>query len=232
MFAWAAAAIAVVFSLLLVRQFVRLRRPYQAVWAVALLMFCAASAALATGSSSGWSPRLYRSYWLLGAVLNVPFLAQGEVYLLIARTEIARALMIVLAVASIFAAVVVWTSPMHTAALLQDLPTGKQVWGAGSFTLHLAQYYAYPTYFFLLAGTLWSARKMRGAPALRNRFFGTLAIATGATVVAAGAGFAATGILTGLSLTLVSGIAIMFWGFLRASRPGSTAAPADAEAPP
>jgi hypothetical protein len=72
---------------------------------------------------------------------------------------------------------------------------------------------------------------MRGAPVLRNRFFGTLAIAGGATVVAAGAAFAATGILIGLSLTLVAGVALMFWGFLLASRPGEAAKTAAREAP-
>ena len=44
-------------------------------------------------------------------------------------------------------------------------------------------------------------------------------IALGATVVAAGAAFAATGVLAGFIGTLVAGICLMFWGFLRASRP-------------
>ena len=60
---------------------------------------------------------------------------------------------------------------------------------------------------------------MRGRPELRDRFVGTLLIALGATVVAAGAAFAATGLLVGFIGTLVAGICVMFWGFLRASRP-------------
>ena len=60
---------------------------------------------------------------------------------------------------------------------------------------------------------------MRGRPELKDRFLGTLLIAIGATVVAAGAAFAAEGKLTGFVLTLVVGIVVMFWGFLRASRP-------------
>jgi hypothetical protein len=46
-----------------------------------------------------------------------------------------------------------------------------------------------------------------------------LLISVGATVVAAGAAFAATGLLAGFIATLVAGICLMFWGFLRASRP-------------
>ena len=66
---------------------------------------------------------------------------------------------------------------------------------------------------------------MRGRPELRDRFFGTLLIAVGATIVAAGAAFAALGDLPGSRSTLVAGISLMFRGFLRASRPVPCAAP-------
>jgi hypothetical protein len=138
---------------------------------------------------------------------------------LIKNKTVNTVLLVLLVVASLAAAVIVAGAHASQLALTRDLPRGKFVWGPGSLTLHIAQYYSIPTYILLVAGTLWSAWKMRGAPALRNRFFGTLAIAGGATVVAAGAAFAATGILVGLSLTLVAGVALMFWGFLLASRP-------------
>ena len=85
----------------------------------------------------------------------------------------------------------------------------------------MAQIYAYPTYAFLIAGTIWSAWKMRSQPNLRDRFVGTLLIAVGATIVAAGSVFAASGFLPGFSITLAAGILVMFEGFLRASRPSS-----------
>jgi len=59
---------------------------------------------------------------------------------------------------------------------------------------------------------------MRGRPELRDRFVGTLLIALGATIVAGGATFSAYGILVGFVATLLAGIVVMFWGFLRASR--------------
>ena len=76
-------------------------------------------------------------------------------------------------------------------------PRGIKVLGDGTPAHRLAQLVAYPAYFILLFGTLWSAAKMRGRPELRDRFVGTLLIAIGATVVAAGAAFAATGMLAG-----------------------------------
>jgi hypothetical protein len=60
---------------------------------------------------------------------------------------------------------------------------------------------------------------MRGRPELRDRFSGTLLIAVGATVIAGfGSAFAALGRLLLFSVSLLVGISVMFWGFLRASR--------------
>ena len=41
-----------------------------------------ASAALATGVSTGWDNGTFRVFYLLGGVLSVPWLALGTVYLL------------------------------------------------------------------------------------------------------------------------------------------------------
>jgi hypothetical protein len=60
---------------------------------------------------------------------------------------------------------------------------------------------------------------MRGRPELRDRFWGTLLISLGATVIAAlGSAFAALGELLLFSLSLLAGVTVMFVGFLRASR--------------
>ena len=54
---------------------------------------------------------------------------------------------------------------------------------------------------------------------------GTLLIVLGATVIAGfGSAFAATGKLAPFSVSLLIGIAVMFWGFLRASTPASVPA--------
>ncbi len=54
-----------------------------AAWTVALAMFAGASAALAVGVSTGWDKGTFRVFYLLGAVLNVPWLALGTVCLLL-----------------------------------------------------------------------------------------------------------------------------------------------------
>ena len=114
---------------------------------------------------------------------------------------------------------VVRTAEIDTAALAQDLPSGKEVFGDGSAAHRLPQVIAIPAYLVLVGGTLWSAWRMRGRPELRDRFWGTLLIAFGATIIAGfGSAFAALGDLAPFSISLLVGIVVMFFGFRRATR--------------
>jgi hypothetical protein len=219
-----AALVALAFALLLARQFAARRRPYQALWALALLMYAIASATIALGVWDGWSVTEYKVYWALGAVLNVPFLAQGEIHLLAPRRVPANALLLLLLFGTAFAVARIRSSVVDVTALAGDLPSGSEAYDTDPFALTLARIYSFSGYFVLLAGTLWSAWRMRGRSDLRDRFTGTLLIAVGATVVAAGSAFAAAGNAPGFSLTLLAGISVMFWGFLRASRQRATSA--------
>jgi hypothetical protein len=218
-FPLAAALVAVLFSAALVRRYAARRRSYEVIWALALLMYAAASLAVAFGVANGWTSGEFRVYWALGAVLNVPFLAQGELDLLIAQRGVRWALYVLLAFITAYTIAVVRTADIHTAALAQDLPSGKEVFGDGTAAYRLPQLIAIPAYLVLVGGTLWSAWRMRGRPELRDRFWGTLLIAFGATIIAGfGSAFAALGHLAPFSISLLVGIALMFIGFLRATR--------------
>jgi hypothetical protein len=215
----AAALVAVLFSAALVRRYVARRHSFEVIWALALLMYAAASLAVAFGVANGWTSGEFRIYWALGAVLNVPFLAQGELDLLIPRRGVRWALYVLLAFITAYTIAVVRTAGIDTAALAQDLPSGKEVLGDGTAAYRLPQLIAIPAYLVLVGGTLWSAWRMRGRPELRDRFWGTLLIAFGATIIAGfGSAFAALGHLAPFSISLLVGIAVMFMGFLRATR--------------
>jgi hypothetical protein len=213
-----ATVVASVFAGMLIRQFVARRGQPQLVWAIALAMYAIASLALTVGVLSGWTRTWFVAYWAFGAVLNVAFLAGGELVLLFRRAWVLWAVWLVLVFVTSFTFAVLRNAEVHTAALVDQLPLGRDVFGAGTPAHRLAQLVAYPAYVILLLGTLWSAWKMRGRPELKDRFIGTLLIAVGATIVAAGAAFAAAGVLFGFSLTIVAGICVMFAGFVRASR--------------
>jgi hypothetical protein len=219
LFPVAAAVVATAFAFALGRRFVRRRRSYEAFWAVALLMYAGASLAVAFGTASGWTAGEFRLFWALGAVLNVPFLAQGELDLLIRNRAVRWCLYVLLAFVTAYTIAVVRTAEIHAAALAEDLPSGKEVFGDGTAAHRLPQLIAIPAYLILVGGTLWSAWRMRGRPELRDRFWGTLIIALGATVIAGFASaFAALGYLVPFSLSLLVGITVMFLGFARAAR--------------
>jgi MFS family permease len=243
-FPLAAAIVAVVFAALVTKEFAVRRRPYLAAWAIALFMFAAASGAAFLGILNGWDTKLYGVYWLFGAILNVPFLAAGEAMLLFRNKNVGAVVFLVLVFMSAFAFNAVRSADMRGVALhCRDLPLGKAVFseegpaplpaasgsiqqqpcfeGGDSQQLpyHLAQWFSYPAFALLVAGAVWSAIRMRRSPQSRNRFLGTVGIAVGATIVAIGSGVGAgLDVVWLFSTCLAAGIAVMFWGFLRASR--------------
>jgi hypothetical protein len=214
-----AAVVALAFAAMLLRRFVRNRRSYLAWWAVALLMYAVASAVVAAGALNGWTSAEFRVYWALGAVLNVPLLAQGELDLLIRSRWFRSVLYVLLAFVIAYTIARVRTAAVDVGALAEELPSGKEVFGDGTPAHRLPQLVSIPAYLVLVGGSLWSAWRMRGRPELRDRSWGTLLIALGATVIAAfGSAFAALGELFPFSVSLLVGVTVMFVGFLRASR--------------
>lgn len=219
-FPLAAAIVALAFAASLARRFARSRRLHLAMWSAALVMYAIASLAVAIGALAGWSRSLFEIYWILGAVLNVPLLAAGEVHLLRRGQVLDIAVWVVLAFVFAYTVAVTRGAEVNAAALAEQLPSGKEVFGDGSAAYRLPQLISIPSYVILVGGAAWSAWRMRGRPELRGRFVGTLLVAAGATITAAaGSAFAAVGNLPAFSLSLLAGVAVMFWGFLRASEP-------------
>jgi hypothetical protein len=220
-----AAVVAFAFAAALGRRFVERRRTYLGLWCAALLMYGAASLAVAIGVGWGWSRGSFEVYWILGAVLNVPLLAAGEVQLLSRNRIVESAIWVVLAFVAAYTIAVTRGAAMDAVALTRELPSGKDVFGDGTAAYRLPQLISIPSYLILVAGAVWSAWRMRGRPELRDRFAGTLLIVVGASITAvAGSAFAAVGNAAAFSLALLAGVAVMFWGFLRASRTPSPAA--------
>jgi hypothetical protein len=213
-----AATIATVFGVHLLVRAGRRRSWHEAAWGVSMLMFATATGALILGMVDGWTSAEFRVYWLFGAVLTVPYLALGELYLLVKPRWVPHAVLAGLLVATAVAGAVVRTSPV-TGALANEFPLGREVFGDGSTAHRLSQLYAYPAYFILIAGTIWSAFRIRGRAELRTRFLGVLLIAVGATFVFIGSGVGAGfGNFAVFSIGHAVGIGVMYWGFLTATR--------------
>jgi hypothetical protein len=215
-----AAVVAFAFAVTLGRRFGERRRSYELVWAISLAMYGIASLAVVLGAAGGWSRSEFKLYWLFGAVLNVPFLAAGELQLLLRKPWVGVAVWCALAFITAYTIAVTAGAAIATGPLAERLPSGKDVFGDGTPAHRLPQLISIPSYLVLVGGALWSVWKMRGRDELRPRFVGTLLIAVGATVIAGfGSAFAALGNLAAFSVALLVGIAVMYAGFLRASRP-------------
>ncbi|HEX6208803.1 MAG TPA: hypothetical protein VF058_10670 [Actinomycetota bacterium] len=222
-----ATLVALVFGAHLALRYARRRAPHEGLWSLAMLMYAGASAVLALGVQDGWSAGEFRIYWLLGAVLTVPYFAAGELYLLARRRRwIAHLGVAALALATVWGVIEVWGAPVDRAVLGETFPLGREVFGDGTLPHRLAQYFSFPAYFFLLGGATYSAGRMRGKEELKDRFRGTALIAIGATIVAIGSGVGAgLGNFALFSVSLAAGAAVTYWGFLVATR-RRTAAPA------
>jgi hypothetical protein len=218
-FPLAAATVAVAFAISLGRRWLERRQPALALWCVALLMYGVASLAVAAGVAFDWSEPLFQAYWIFGAVLNVVLLAAGEIRLLTDDRTVRAAVWVVLAFVTAYTIAVTRGAAIDPTALADRLPSGKDVFGDGTAAHRLPQLISIPAYLVLVAGAAWSAWRMRGRRELRDRFWGTLLIVLGATVTAiAGSTFAALGNAPGFSLALLVGVAVMFAGFVRATR--------------
>ena len=214
-FPLAAAGVAGVFSFSLSRGWGTKRRPNLLAWAVALAMFALALGAAAWGLLWGWGSGVYRTYYLFGAVVNVPVLALGSIYLLAPRPA-GHVVAALVAGASLGAALQVIGAPLDQAALtVQGIPAGSAVIADSSRALSRA--YSYTGFIVVVGGALWSAYRLgrQRRDDLRRLAVANFLIALGTLVVAIASGFARYGRGAFFAVGLLAGISIMFGGFLK-----------------
>lgn len=205
------------------------RRPHLLAWSLALEMFAVASGVAALGLLSGWTTAVYRVYYLFGAIVNVPVLALGTVYLL-ARRPVAHVCAVVMVVAAIGAAVVVSTADLSSSGLdIGGIPRGSAVL-SGDVRL-LSRCFSITGFLVVAGGAVWSALRLvrRKEPHLRRLAGANLLIAAGTTVVAVASEVARLGTGSGqgfvFAVGLLLGVSVMFFGFLR-TRPLTSSASA------
>jgi len=222
-----ATLVAVGFALSTMDRWLRSRRPHDLAWLVSLALFALGAGALWWAEARGWSLASFRVFYLAGAVLNVPWLALGTVYLLAGRTVGDRVRWWLVLFSGLSAGVVL-SAPTRGGVSGTDLPTGKDVFGVAPRVLAAAG--SGIAAIVIIAGALWSVYRMarRRQPALpgvrrsmsspKQLVVGNLMIALGTIVLSASGTLAGRlGKDTAFSLTLLIGIAILFGGFLVAS---------------
>jgi hypothetical protein len=225
--AFFATAVATLFAQATLVRFTRDHRPQDRAWTVALAMFALASAALATGVSTGWDNGTFRIFYLLGAVLSVPWLALGTVYLF-ARPAVGRRTERVLVFASGLATGVLLVAPM-TPVHGTAIPVGKDVFGV--FPRVLAAVGSGLGATVIVVGAVVSAvrfARARDTAGNGRRAMANVLIALGTLVLSSG------GLVQGLAgkdetfvFTLALGVSVIYTGFLVASHAVPRMVPAD-----
>jgi hypothetical protein len=217
-----ATAVATLFAQATLVRYTKDHRPQDLAWTVSLAMFALASAALATGVSTGWDNGAFRIFFLLGAVLTVPWLALGTVYLLAGKDR-GRKVQWGLVFFSGLAMGVCFTAPIDGPIHGDAIPVGSDVFGV--FPRVLAAVGSGVGAVVIIAGALWSAwrfARSRTTPGNGRRAAANLLIALGTLVLSSG------GLIQGIAgkdeafvITLAAGILVIYFGFLVASGAGA-----------
>jgi hypothetical protein len=213
-FPLAAAGVSAIFCASLFSRWMKARGPHLLAWTIALAMFAVASAAAALGIATEWSAAEYRVFYLFGAILNVPVLAVGTIYLLGAR-KVASICAVVVCLAAAIAAVVIFRADVASPALVGGgIPSGREA--MTSLGRNLSRYYSFIGFGVVVGGALWSAWRLAKAPEQRMQRLAraNVLIATGTFVVALASGFARYGEGAVFSVGLALGVTIMFAGFV------------------
>ena len=223
-FALLACVISAAFAVVVASRFWASRRPAFGSWALGLAIFAVAAGFQAYGEARGFTPAVFRGFYLFGGVLGVAYLALGTVFLLAPRRAawVAAAILAVVTVACAADALVV---PVDASRL--TTPAGV----LGGAIDHASLLFVAVVVvnivgsLVLIGGSAWSAWRLLRDRGGLDRLVCNLLLTVGAFIVAAGFSAAklATHSVVGGGLDVLGayealGILIMFLGFLSLGR--------------
>ena len=158
----------------------------------------------------GWSEPVFRTWYVAGALLGGAPLAQGTVYLLLAKRtadRLAVALVTYIAIASAF----VVTTPLLDELVEPNRLSGDvMAWQWVRLFSPLVNLYAVV---FLIGGAIWSAWRYRRRGDASSRVLGNVLIAIGAILPGIGGGFARAGTVEVLYVTELIGLLLIWSGY-------------------
>jgi hypothetical protein len=201
-----AAFVALAFAGLLLRSLLRRPSGEKALWATGFVLFAIAAACEAVAQRAGWSPGLFRTYYLAGGVLTVAYLGGGSAWLLLPKRGRDTLLGALLA-ATAAATVTVALAPLSQAVLdatAHGRPPANSALGGHAFFWAIALNSFGST--SLIGGSLYSI--LRGIRVRPNVWIGG-----GALVVALATGLSRAGSYNFVYAGELIGIALMFSGF-------------------
>jgi hypothetical protein len=119
-----AALAATAFSIDLWIDYRRRPRPHIAAYGVGMTMFAIATWCFYIGVTFGWTGPVYRTFYLFGAILNIPFLALGSMFLVVGRRSghvMAIALGAFTAISTTLTATVPFANPLPASGVPHEI---------------------------------------------------------------------------------------------------------------
>lgn len=157
----------------------------------------------------GWSPFIFKAWYIAGAFLGGVPLAQGTIYLLIKR-KTANILMIALVIVLTISSILVILSPLDVTKVDTMLEGDVLVW---DFIRKITPFVNIYAVFFLIGGAFYSAYRYFGNNEFKNRFWGNVFIGIGAMLPGFGGTAAKFGHTYVLYVTELLGLLLIFAGY-------------------
>ena len=210
-----------VFASLILRRYLVRRGLHLLLWGIGMIFYGIGGFCEAFYGFFGWNALAFRMWYLFGAILVAAWLGQGTVYLL-AKRKWANVLMVILAVASLYAAFRVFTAELDPNLMTTSVHTGSELSGHAIVTSgvrSLTPFFNLYGTVTLVGGALYSAWIFWRKRVLLHRTIGNILIAVGAILPAFGGAFSRFGIGGALYISELLGAVLLFIGFLRAITP-------------
>ncbi len=202
--------ISLIFALTILDQFFARRKPYQLIWAIGLFMYFISTGTEFWTQAWGLNETVYRLWYLFGAIFVAAYLGMGTLYLLTPRRT-ARIILVILLVASLYAAFRVFTASIDLSTI--QYLSGKAM--PGGIRLMTPFFNTFGT-IALVGGAIYSAWVFWRRRFMPHRVVSNILIAVGAILPAVGGtSMRLGGALQLFYLLELLGVIIIFVGFLR-----------------
>lgn len=217
----ASSVVSFIFAALVLKRYADRRGSHLLLWGIGMILYAIGGLCEAYFGAFGWNEWIYRTWYLVGAILVAAWLGQGTVYLL-AKKRWANLLMLLLGLGSLFAAFRVFGAELDPSLMTASLHTGSELSGHAIVTpgvrLLTPIFNTYGT-LTLVGGAAYSAWLFWRKRVLPQRAIGNVLIAFGALLPAFGGTFSRFGIPGALYIGELLGAILMFLGFLRSTTP-------------
>lgn len=179
-------------------------------WTIGIFFYGAGTVTESIHAVTGYSPVLFKAWYILGAISGAAPLAQGTVYLVL-KKKAADILTVVLVSVIVTASVLVILSPLKQVAG-NDIKLGGYLleW---SFIRGITPFINIYAFIFLVGGAVYSAVQYYRTMIDKSKFWGNVLIATGGLLPGIGGSASKFGYIEVLYITEFIGICLIHAGY-------------------